>query len=327
MRSAHELPGWLAPQAEALTGMLCRGLLPQSLLIHGIVGTGRSWLAHCIAARLLEVPVGQLMGDHDAPEQDGTDRRGHPDFLLTVPAPDKTTISVDQIRDLIRFMQLKSHQGGARVALLMPAEVMTPPAANALLKTLEEPPPGSTIILVSARLSPLPATIVSRCHRLRVAAPPRQTALAWLDQCRPEVAWPELLDYAGGAPLLALSLERAGLVRLASDYAADIVALQSGRHSAVSVAQRWANGDIDLALRWLYWRAAHTVRTMLAPAASGAGALQSAAKASKISALFAYLRAVEQARHQRSKALNMQLQLGALLAWWSGNTFDRESEA
>jgi DNA polymerase-3 subunit delta' len=330
MMREPELPPWLEPLAQSLAGMLRRGQLPQSLLIHGMAGTGRSHLAHWLAAQLLDVPAAKLQTAEQEPVADGGALRRHPDFLLTALAPEKKSISVEQVRDLTEFLQLKSHRGGLRVALLMSAELMSPSAANALLKTLEEPPGDSTIILLSTHLSRLPATVISRCHRLRVGIPARPLAAEWLEGVRPGTQWAGLLDCAGGAPLTAMWFERAGLLRLAAGYDEDLRALQEGQASPIAVAERWARDDIDMALHWLYWRAARGIRRVVAPPAGDAAQtrpLQTAGKASNISPLFAYLRYIQQVRRQQGSSLNMQLQLGALLAWWCGAPFGRESEA
>jgi DNA polymerase-3 subunit delta' len=75
------------------------------------------------------------------------------------PEAEGKQIKVGQIRDLIEFITLKSHSGGYKIALIKPAEVMNRNAANTLLKTLEEPPPQSLLLLLSHRPALLPITI------------------------------------------------------------------------------------------------------------------------------------------------------------------------
>jgi DNA polymerase-3 subunit delta' len=239
--------------------------------------------------------------------------------LWIAPPAEKNTISIEQIREgLIGFLQLKSHQGGVRVAVVAEAGSMTVPAANSMLKTLEEPPADSIIILVAARLSGLPPTIVSRCHRLRISTPPRDLAIAWLRAQAPAVNWDDLLDCAGGAPLLALSLHQAGFASQAARYEKELKDIRHGRTSPVAVANRWAGGDLDGALRWLYWRIGRVIRDLSSPdtGAQPQGALQNPPKVSKISPLFGHLRAIEELRRDRAGGLNMELQLGALLTAW-----------
>ena len=97
----------------------------------------------------------------------------------------------------------------AKVVLIQPADRLHPSAANALLKTLEEPRPGTTFILVSDRPQRLPATVRSRCFRVDFLAPQPQAATEWLRAKGirdPEIA----LAQAGFAPLAAEELEQSG---------------------------------------------------------------------------------------------------------------------
>ena len=127
-------------------------------------------------------------------------RIGIPDLHWLYPEEDKETISVDQVRDVIETFTLTAHRGGAKVAIVEPAEAMTTAAANALLKTLEEPTAGSYLLLVSHQPGRLPATVRSRCQHLAVAR--RPTLRAW----RSGSAWrrqavAEAQRSVGAAPL------------------------------------------------------------------------------------------------------------------------------
>jgi DNA polymerase-3 subunit delta' len=213
---------WNQPVFESFRQRTAR--LPHALLIHGARGTGKLALAEHIARFLLceaadeaRKPCGAcegcrwfLAGSH--PDL----RRVEPEALAREPAMDveegdapakkgkpSTEIKVEQVRDLAGFLNLRSHRGRLRVALIHPAEDMNPNAANALLKGLEEPPAGAVFLLVSHRPARLLPTIRSRCVALPVGIPPRGEALAWLSAqgARDPERW---LAYAGGAPLMAL---------------------------------------------------------------------------------------------------------------------------
>ena len=213
---------WNQPLFESFRQRTTR--LPHALLIHGARGTGKLALAEHIARFLLceaadeaRKPCGAcegcrwfLAGSH--PDL----RRVEPEALAREPAAEteegdapakkgkpSTEIKVEQVRDLAGFLNLRSHRGRLRVALVHPAEDMNPNAANALLKGLEEPPAGAVFLLVSHRPARLLPTIRSRCVALPVAIPPRDQALAWLSSqgAKEPDRW---LAYAGGAPLLAL---------------------------------------------------------------------------------------------------------------------------
>ncbi len=212
---------WNEPLFETLKGRLER--FPHALLIHGVRGTGKLALAERVAQLLLcessaARPCGRCEGCRWFRAGSHPDfRRVEPEALADpVPADEDAEapakrgkpsidIKIEQIRELAGFLNLRSHRGRLRVALVHPAEEMVPNAANALLKGLEEPPAGAVFLLVSHRPSQLLPTIRSRCVALAVPIPPRPAALTWLAEqgvSKPE-RW---LAYAGGAPLRAVEL-------------------------------------------------------------------------------------------------------------------------
>ncbi len=112
----------------------------------------------------------------------------HPDLRIVEPVDvdeegivtPTEVIKIEAIRGLTQWSQRTSHRGGAKVGIIAPAEKMHPPTANALLKTLEEPPPGTYLLLVAHQPGRLLPTIASRCQRHAVALPHKDEALAWL---------------------------------------------------------------------------------------------------------------------------------------------------
>lgn len=311
------VPPWLTTCCADLEAMVEHGRLPQALMIHGQPGTGRRYLALWLAARLLGVPGGRFarlaegeVGEELEPEL------GHPDLMVLQPPPEKVVIPVESVRDLVAFMQLRSHQGGARVAMVWPAENMNGAAANSLLKTLEEPPPGGTIIMVAAAPALLPATVISRCHRLRMPLPARETALAWLGTMAETPDWAKLLEFAGDSPLKALALQRSGFSRQMGKYEDDLDQLARRQLSPSAVARKWASGDMELLMRWLYLRAAAAIRQ--AAATQGKDSLQKSGKPTNIRLWFERLRDAEQLYRNRSRAMAIEIQLAALLQRWYG---------
>ncbi len=206
------LPPWLEPAAAGVLEQRARW--PHALLIAGPQGLGKRLLGlHLARAMLCESPRSGGAACGACIGCGLVERRSHPDLRLLEPvtydddgnATPVDAITVEPIRDLIDFALLSSHRGGAKVAVIAPADALNAAAANALLKTLEEPPPRTYLLLVSHRPGRLPATIVSRCRRVPIAAPDAGIASGWLS--RLGVAHPELvLAQAGGAPLLAQAL-------------------------------------------------------------------------------------------------------------------------
>ncbi len=119
-------------------------------------------------------------------------------------------IRIPEVRSLIDWAHQTSARGQGKLAVLHPAEAMNAASANALLKTLEEPPPGTRLLLSTADPALLLPTVRSRCQHLRLTAPPEKQALDWLQTqgvADPRVLWAA----AGNRPLDALALSHAGV--------------------------------------------------------------------------------------------------------------------
>ena len=147
---------------ERLTQAHRAGRLAHAYLLSGSQGAGKSWLAAQLAGLVLECPAGEVAA--------------HPDAHLVQPQSKSRRIVIDQIRALEHAMQRKPLVGSGKVALIFDAERMQPQAANAFLKTLEEPPPGSLIILSSRLPESMLPTVVSRCVETPLATAVRTPA-------------------------------------------------------------------------------------------------------------------------------------------------------
>ncbi len=208
---------WLVPLFARLMRLHAEGRLAHALLLAGAEGVGKGRLARILAqAVLCQRPGPDGRPCDGCPSCRPFLAGAHPDFTCLVPEEPGKPIRVDAVRDFCAGLQLTSQFGHGKVGILEPAEAMNPSAANSLLKTLEEPPPGTLIILVSAEPSRLPLTLRSRCQRWQVDLPKREEAIAWLAR-QPQVGGEDaglLLDLAEGRPLAALEL--ASPERLAS---------------------------------------------------------------------------------------------------------------
>jgi DNA polymerase III subunit delta' len=215
------LPTWQT--ATAASALAHRERWPHALLITGRRGLGKRLLAlHFARALLCESPLSTGGACGACPSCGYVGQGTHPDLQSIEPvtyddegnATPVDAIGVERVRDLIAFSQLSPHRQRAKVGVIAPAEAMNAAAANALLKTLEEPPQGTFLLLVSHHPERLPATIVSRCQRLPAPEPERAAAIDWLKQSGIRSAEAALvLAQAGGAPLLALALAGADVQR------------------------------------------------------------------------------------------------------------------
>ena len=234
--------------------------MPHAMLFAGPEGVGKFAFAQALAARLLceqqagghqGMPCGSCSscvwlasGNHPdfrllQPEEaeetgNGEDESPKPATAARKPGPGQ--IRVDQIRALEDFVFVGSHRHGKRVALVAPAELMNPAAANALLKILEEPPAGVYFILVSSHWRRLLPTVLSRCRSIVFSRPEPLLAERWLAAEGVKSA-PELLRLAGGAPLIAAEWAEQG--RLDS-YRKAIDVLAEKSTDPVAMAAKWS---------------------------------------------------------------------------------------
>ncbi len=300
---------WLKNLADSWLVQARRGRLPHAVLLIGPAGVGKRSAAAWMARQKLglepfgELPVHPLV----APE--------HADLQWLSPPEDKQTIGIEQIRDLVANLGLTSYEGSGKVAVIDPANAMTVNAANSLLKTLEEPPGDTLLILVTDRVGRLPATIFSRCQRIDFAPPGTAEALSWLDQVHPGGAWTDALHVAGGAPLAAIrALDE---LETTAALARDLNELGRGSGSVIEVAARWAKLDPAFVLNWL----AQLVRQMTVAALTdrthGLAIEQSVLRRMDRRNLFCYLDIINRLRGQAAGSYNVQLTLEGLLIDWA----------
>lgn len=227
----------------------------------------------------------------------------------------RSEISVDQVRRLGQWFSLTAQSGGAKVALIEPADKLNHAAANALLKTLEEPAPNRFVLLVTSRPGRLPATVRSRCQRLEFRVPPEAEARAWLRaQGIADAPAGEALLAARGNPGLAAQWMRTGGLRLRSEVMKAMELLRDGRASPIELAQSWL-GDEHAELRLRF-----AAELALDAAARGQGldragevGLTPPADFPKLSAWFD---GVNRLREQLGAPLRHDLVLAGLLLDW-----------
>ena len=245
--------------------------LAHALLLHGTAGNGKSHLARLLAQLLLcerpaqSLPCGQCHGCQLM--EAGT----HPDFFSATPAygmqdddaegeakprkgrkaatPGKQ-IRIDCIRDLIHFGTHAAHQGGRRVAIVEPAESLNHNAANALLKTLEEPGEGFFILLVSHEPSRLLPTIRSRCQSLLCQTPSHADASAWLRHHIGSERAETALAFSMGAPLKALNAVLDDQDLLYREVMLTLDACRDRQVTYLFAAESLAGHDANLVLDW-----------------------------------------------------------------------------
>jgi DNA polymerase III subunit delta' len=235
--------------------------LPHALLIHGPEGIGKSVFATAVAHGLLcESPKG-IAACGKCPACLWLEAGNHPDLRVLEPANPDTTeaddqtapakgsahIVIEQVRELADFINISSHRGGAKVVLIQPAEALNVNAANALLKSLEEPPAGVYFILMSHRPHFLPATIRSRCRHIPLACPEAGAAAEWL--LAQGVRDPQLaLAHTGNAAVLAHELSQGSYW---TDREGFLAALSARNLDPIAMAEQVNDVGLGDVLSWL----------------------------------------------------------------------------
>ena len=333
--SADSLP-WLQSAQTRMRAALAAQRLPHSLLLLSTPGLGAEQLASWISALALcqhpGVPPCGVCASCQLLRSDS-----HPDSHVVRLEEDAQQIKVDQVRDLIQSLSLKSYRGGFKVGVIEGAESLNANGANAFLKTLEEPTANTVLIMIARPSHRLPATIASRCLRMTLSPPPTEVAITWLKQQAdatpagsaagvpaPAAAgsaeprpWEAALALAGGAPLLARELDAASVAALDSDMRESLKQLGAGAVDVTLLAERWIKSNPGLRIAWLEnwitrrvheWTTAGTSHQSAEPVRLPAALLKA-----KIRALFELLDAARELRRFASTGMNQQLALEVFL--------------
>ena len=313
-----------------------RERLPHALLLTGQRGIGKFDLARGFAESLLcENPLPSRTACGACLACGWIAQGNHPDFRQVQPEAlaeeegeggegresggkkkPSQQITIDQIRALDDFLHVGTHRHGVRVVLLHPAEAMNRATANSLLKSLEEPVPGTLFILVSNEPERLLPTIRSRCQQLPIPLPEPSRAQAWLaaSGVKDAARW---LALAGGSPLLAVELgsgdERVLLDALAAELAkggrVDPLAAAAALDRAVKAEKRPAplKRMVEWGQKWcvdlILLRTGQAPRYFLAQAAP----LKDLAGRAELPSLLAFSRKALQYRQQCEQPLNSRL--------------------
>jgi len=320
-------PPWIAPAWDALRRRRRDGNLPHALLVTAEPGYGAEALASAaVAAVACADPEGPC-GRCDACTRLAAGQ--HPDHRFVTLELNEDTgklrkeIAVDQVRALIGELQQSSLMGGWKSAIIDPAEAMSHAAANALLKTLEEPPAATLLVLVTARPDRLPATLRSRCQVVTVPHPARDVARAWLEAQEPRNDWALWLAIAGGAPLAARELAASPFAPHRATVAQALLGLPEGRGDPLRLANELGDQDPAAFVRW--WESVVRDLIVLAQAGDGdlrnpdlAPALRNLGPRLHLAALHRFVQALQQAR-KALEATNVTpaLLVQSLLVAWA----------
>jgi DNA polymerase III subunit delta' len=250
---------WQEVAYQKYIGSYLAGTLGHAQLLYGQALLGKHALAESVAKRLLCSGAGQNLpacgtciscqrfalgthGDFKSITREINEKTGK---LFTV-------ISVDQIRAFNEWLSLTSQLGTAQVAIINNAHDLNPNAANALLKTLEEPLQNRYIFLVTDKPQRLPATIHSRCQRTEMPMPTAAQALQWmLDLGIATDKAHKALVLSDGNPGKAQHMLENGDVALFEQVREELLAVMKSQMGASELSKKWlADEKIELKLEF-----------------------------------------------------------------------------
>ena len=244
---------WHQPQWQQFVQTRRNDRLPHALLLAGPNGIGLKEFSGVMTSGLLcRSPQENYFPCGVCKSCELFMTGNHPDIYRIEPEEEGKQIKVEQIRKLIEFINLKSQYEGYKVVVISPADGMNRSAANTLLKTLEEPPELSLLILLSHRPNMLPITIRSRCQQIWFSPTYDKSAIKWLEQQLQDATLAEeLLKMTGGAPVAALEMMGNSVIEKQHIIIDDLELLLKDQQDPIKIAEKWNAYGSNQVFTWL----------------------------------------------------------------------------
>ncbi|HDL89828.1 MAG TPA: DNA polymerase III subunit delta' [Thermodesulforhabdus norvegica] len=322
----EQLP-WHSSCREQLNGYIANNRIPHALILAGHEGIGKMLLAQQISHLLLcdRPKNNQACGSCHACKL--ILAATHPDFIMVSPEEEGKSILIDRIRALANTLTLKPHYAKYRIILINPAHKLNRNAANALLKTLEEPGENNLFLLVTDQLESLPATIRSRCQTLHVPTPEQCDAISWLAKRLPNQNAARLIKIAAGSPIKAFNLAESGVEKDYELLESLWLELYKGQIDPITAASKTEKIRLSLIIEWITHWVVELVQIQFDPdlgqlkgsgqeAAGASDILKDLQSSLDLRRLFDLLEQLYQAKRLLDSSVNRQLMLEAIFISW-----------
>lgn len=240
------LSPWLQNKSDQWLALLLSKQVPHAVLLSGAAGLGKVQLAQNMAQLALCESISEKGFCNTCIACELYKVGNHPD--VTVIRAEKTVIKVEQIRQLTRNVTLSSTRSQHRVIVIEKAEQMNKASANAILKTLEEPPSNVVIILTTSEIGHLLPTIKSRCIKLNISTPEFEKSRAWLnnhsDFLQKEINLALVLS--NGSPYKAKQLLQENNLDEIKKMLSELSLLSHGKTTVLEIAKNWHVNEFDV---------------------------------------------------------------------------------
>ena len=176
----------------------------------------------------------------------------HPDCYFVSPEEKKSSIGIDNIRELKESLNKTSLKGKGKVGIIYPVELMQRSAATSLLKILEEPPDETLLILIAENIHNIPSTIISRVQIHNSKKPSALETIDWLSNENRQKDWQEIITLFGSRPLIINDLGYEFLHKRIRKVSLDLDSLVLKKSKPSEIAAKWPKEDLDMMLKTLY---------------------------------------------------------------------------
>ena len=318
---------WQSKNWQTLVTSKNNNRLAHGLLFHGASGIGKNDFAIDFAHWLLCEQPSAESACGTCKSCQLIQAESNPDLLILSPEEEGKAIKVDQVRALIEKVSLKSHGRQQRVIIITPADALNINASNSLLKTLEEPPANTILILISDTPSKLMATIRSRTQMIRFELPEYQQSLIWLQQQNIENS-ELLLKLAGGAPLAAKNMAEDNALQVRDQLFQNWQELAAGQADALDSAAIWVKDGLkilnNLPLNWVNSWILDIIRILQGGHVESmanqdyAKILQSQARQVDLTSIYGLLDRLNDTIRLMATPANQLMLMEGLLLHWSG---------
>ncbi|WP_434524468.1 DNA polymerase III subunit delta' [Photorhabdus asymbiotica] len=244
---------WLSQAYRQLVESHQQGRGHHALLLHANAGTGADVLIYGLSRWLMCQNKQEMKSCGECHSCRLMMAETHPDWHIMSPEKGKTSIGVEMVRQITETLYRRSQQGGVKIVWLPSAEGLTDAAANALLKTLEEPPECTYFLLECQQPTSLMATLRSRCFYYFLPVPKVESTLYWLQKQLPSISPNDAmtaLKLSQGAPIAAEQLLQPEQWQIRKQFCQAIEQALDKR-DALSLLPRLNHENAPQCLHWL----------------------------------------------------------------------------